>query len=188
MGRREWREEFEAIALVHLDRLYHMALRLCQNRTEAEDLVQESYLKAFRHFDQFAPGTNCRAWLFAILHNTFLSRVKRQGREVLGPDEEELERGGKGISETMAALPTPEEELLRHAVDADLVRALEQLPLRFREVVLLADLEECSYKEIARICGIPSGTVMSRLHRGRQQLRKALAATFREQSAAGKGA
>ncbi|HLC20840.1 MAG TPA: sigma-70 family RNA polymerase sigma factor, partial [Candidatus Methylomirabilis sp.] len=107
MASREWREEFEEVALVHLDRLYHMALRLCQNRTEAEDLVQETYLRAFRHFDQFDPGTNCRAWLFAILRNTFLNRVKRQGREILEPDEGELERGGAGLSETMAPLPTP---------------------------------------------------------------------------------
>jgi len=185
---REWREEFEEVALVHLDRLYHMALRLCQNRTEAEDLVQETYLRAFRHFDQFDPGTNCRAWLFAILRNTFLNRVKRQGREILEPDEGELERGGAGLSETMAPLPTPEEELVKHVVDGDLVRALEQLPLRFREVVLLADLEECSYKEIARICGVPTGTVMSRLFRGRGLLRKALVATFRERTAAGRDA
>ncbi len=188
MGSREWREEFDEVALVHLDRVYHMALRLCRNRAEAEDLVQETYLRAFRHFDQFDPGTNCRAWLFAILRNTFLNRVKRQGREVLERDEGELERGGAEVPETMATLPTPEEELLKHVVDADLVRAVEQLPLRFREVLLLADLEECSYKEIARICGIPMGTVMSRLHRGRHLLRKALATAFRERRAAGRGA
>ncbi|MBI3030123.1 MAG: sigma-70 family RNA polymerase sigma factor, partial [Candidatus Rokubacteria bacterium] len=120
--------------------------------------------------------------------NTFLNRVKRQGREILEPDDGELERGGGGFSETMAPLPTPEEELVKHVVDGDLVRALEQLPLRFREVVLLADLEECSYKEIAGICGIPTGTVMSRLFRGRQLLRKAVAAAFRERTAAGRDA
>lgn len=188
MASREWREEFEEVALAHLDRLYHMALRLCGTRPEAEDLVQETYLRAFRHFDQFDPGTNCRAWLFAILRNTFLNRVKRQGREILERDEGELEQGGAGFSETMAALPTPEEEFVKHVVDADLVRALEQLPLQFREVVLLADLEECSYKEIARICGIPPGTVMSRLHRGRRLLRKAVVAAFHERKAAGRGA
>lgn len=166
--------EFEAEALVHLDRVFQFAVRLTRNGTEAEDLVQETYLRAFRHFDRFDPGTNCRAWLFAILHNTFLNQVKRQGREVPGLPEVELERLEAETSERVAVIEGPEEELLKRVVDADLVAALEGLPLVFREVVLLADVEECSYKEIAQICGTPIGTVMSRLSRGRRLLRRSL--------------
>ena len=177
---RDWRQEFEEVAVVHLDRLFQMALRLCRNRSEAEDLVQETYLRAFRHFDQFDPGTNCRAWLFAILHNTFVNRVKRGGRELLELDEGELDRVEVDSAEVRATIANPEEEFFKHVVDADLVEALERLPLRFREVVLLADVEECSYKEIAQICGVPVGTVMSRLFRGRQLLRKALVTAYRE--------
>ncbi len=174
------RREFEEVALVHMDRLYRMALRLCRKPTEAEDLVQETYLKAFRHFDQFDPGTNCQAWLLTILHNTFVNRVKREGREVLEPEEWGLERRAAESSEVVAAIASPEEELLKHVVDADLITALERVPPRFREMVLLADVEECSYKEIAQICGAPLGTVMSRLSRGRQLLREALREVSRE--------
>lgn len=177
---RDRRREFEEVALVHLDRLFHLALRLCRNRSEAEDLVQETFLRAFRHFDQFDPGTNCRAWLFAILHNTFVNRVKRGGREIPELDEAGLERIEPDSLEVMATIANPEEEFFRGVMDADLVAALEQLPLRFREAVLLADVEECSYKEIAQICGVPVGTVMSRLFRGRQLLRKSLVAAQRE--------
>jgi len=177
---RDWRQEFEEVALVHLDRLYHMALRLCRNRSEAEDLVQETYLRAFRHFDQFDPGTNCRAWLFAILRNTFVNRLKREGRERPELEEGELDRAEVNASDILATIANPEEELLARVGAAELVEALEWLPHRFREMVLLADVEECSYKEISQICGVPVGTVMSRLFRGRQLLRKALVAVHRE--------
>jgi len=140
----DWRREFEEVALVHLDRLYHMALRLCGKPDEAEDLVQETYLRAFKHFDQFDPGTNCRAWLFAILHNAFLNRVKREGRERLELDEVELDRAEINSSEVMVTIANPEEDLFARVVAAELVEALEGLPPRFREGVLLADVEECS--------------------------------------------
>jgi RNA polymerase sigma-70 factor (ECF subfamily) len=172
--------EFEEQALVHLDRVFQFAVRLARNRTEAEDLVQETYLRAFRHFDQFNPGTNCRAWLFAILRNTFLNRVKRRGREVSGLEEGDLERMEADLVGGPSAIESPEEELLRQVVDADLVTALDGLPLIFREVVLLADVDECSYKEIAQVCGVPIGTVMSRLSRGRRLLRRALESIVRE--------
>lgn len=172
--------EFEEQALVHLDRVFQFAVRLTRNRTEAEDLVQETYLRAFRHFDQFDPGTNCRAWLFAILHNTFLNQVKRQGRELPGLEEAELERIEADMAGGASVIESPEEELLKRVVDADLIAALDRLPLIFREVVLLADVEECSYKEIAQICGVPMGTVMSRLSRGRRLLRRILEAFARE--------
>jgi len=181
---RDWRQEFEEVALIHLDRLYRMARRLCGSPDDAEDLVQETYLRAFRHFDQFDPGTNCRAWLFAILHNTFVNRVKRDGRERPELEEGELDRAEVGSSEVMVAIANPEEEFLRAVVEAGLVAGLERLPPRFREVVLLADVEECSYKEISQICGVPVGTVMSRLFRGRQLLRKALAAIPRARKGA----
>ena len=177
--------EFEDQALVHLDRVFQFAVRLTRNRTEAEDLVQETYLRAFRHFDQFDPGTNCRAWLFAILHNTFVNQVKRQGREVPGLDEGELERVEAETPDRASPVENPEEQLLKRVVDADLVAALDRLPLIFREVVLLADVEECSYKEIARICGVPIGTVMSRLSRGRRLLRRTLETLTRERQRLG---
>jgi len=153
-----------------------MALRLCRKPTEAEDLVQETYLSAFQHFDQFTPGTNCRAWLFAILHNKFINRVKRNGREVLELDEGQLEWARGESSEFTVTNTSPEAEFCRRVVEKDLVKALNRLPVPFRETVLLADFEGCSYKEIAQICGVPVGTVMSRLFRGRQRLREALTA------------
>ncbi len=178
------RQEFEEVALDHLDRVYRMALRFCCNRTEAEDLVQETYLRAFRHFDQFQPGTNCRAWLFAILRNTFLNRVKREGRQVLGRDDAELDQLVGEPLEGMATFPNPEDECFKHVVAKDLIEALDRLPVPFREAVLLADVEGCSYKEIALVCGVPIGTVMSRLFRGRQRLQKTLT-TGRERLASG---
>ncbi len=180
MGSRARREEFEDQALVHLDRVFHLALRLTRNRTEAEDLAQETYVRAFTHFDQFDPGTNCRAWLFAILRNAFINGLKRQGREVPGLDEGELERLESGMADGPATLESPEAELLKRVVGTELVAALDRLPVIFREAVVLADVEECSYREIARICGVPMGTVMSRLSRGRRLLRRALETLVRQ--------
>ncbi len=180
MGSQSRRQEFEDEALVHLDRVFHLALRLTRNRTEAQDLTQETYLRALRHFDQFDPGTNCRAWLFAILRNAFVNQLKRHGREVPGLDERELDRFELEMVEGPGMLQSPEEELLRRVVGAELVAALDRLPVIFREAVVLADVEECSYKEISQICGIPMGTVMSRLSRGRRLLRQALEILVRE--------
>lgn len=180
MGSQARGQEFEDQALVHLDRVFHLALRFTRNRTEAEDLAQETYLRAFKHFDQFDPGTNCRAWLFAILRNAFINQQKRQGREVPGLDEGELERFETETANGPGTLESPEEELLKRVVGAELLAALDRLPLIFREAVVLADVEECSYKEIAQICGVPMGTVMSRLSRGRRLLRRALEILVRE--------
>lgn len=171
-----WRREFENVALIHLDGLYRMAHSLCRSHAEAEDLVQETYLRAFTHFDQFSRGTNCRAWLLAILRNTFINRMRRKGREVLDLNEEELERTGAGCSELTMTIPNPEEEFFRRFVDRDLTQALHRLPFKFRQAVLLADVDQCSYKEIAQICQARVGTVMSRLFRARQLLRKSLGA------------
>lgn len=166
--------EFEAVALVHRARLYRAALGLCRNLTEADDLVQETYLRAFRRFDSFVLGTNCLAWLRTILRNVFINHVTRGRREVPAGDACAVERGG--ASDAFAAPPaTPEEEFFLRALDdQELARALDALPLSFRAVVLLADVEGRSYREIADLCELPVGTVMSRLFRARRRLRRAL--------------
>jgi RNA polymerase sigma-70 factor, ECF subfamily len=159
--------------------MYRVALRLTRNRAEAEDIVQEAFLRAFRSFDRFNPGTNCRAWLFTILRNVFLNQIRSQGREV-----PEADLGDRVTAET-AGHPrgiggNPEEELLQTVLHGDVDRALKALPLAFREAVVLVDLEGLSYREVAEVLGCPVGTVMSRLSRGRGLLRQALGRFGRE--------
>ena len=167
--------EFEAAALIHLDALFHFALRLTHNRSEAEDLVQETCLRAFRSFHRFNPGTNCRAWLFTILRNAFLNRIRQAGRDVLAGESVDLESTTlPRAAETLLARDHPDEEFFQTVLHGDVDRALKALPLAFREVVILADLEGLAYKEIAQVVGCPVGTVMSRLSRGRGLLRQAL--------------
>ena len=173
-------EEFEQTVLVHLDALYQTALRLTKNRAEAEDVVQEACLRAFRGFHRFSPGTNCRAWLFTILRNVFLNRLRREGREVLEADAAFWDSGVESATAPGPAFGNPEEEFFQTVVHGDVDRALQALPLVFREAVILADLEGLSYKEIAEVAGCPVGTVMSRLSRGRRLLRDALARFARE--------
>lgn len=166
------------MALIHLDALYHVALRLTRNRAEAEDIVQEALLRAFRTFHRFNPGTNCRAWLFTIMRNVFLSRLRAQGREVL-----DGEAGGLGRVETMNYVPggrNPEEHFLQTMLHGDVDRALTTLPLAFREAVILIDIEGLTYREVAEVVGCPIGTVMSRLSRGRELLRRSLGRFARE--------
>ncbi len=172
--------EFEGVALVHLDLLYRAALRLTHNRAEAEDLVQETWLRALRHFDQFDPGSNCRAWLLTILRNAFLNRLRREGREILESDMAATEAGAARIEEASVARSSPEEDFFQTVLHGDVDRALKTLPLPFRLVVTLADLEGLTYKEIAQVLGCPIGTVMSRLSRARQLLRKELVTLARE--------
>ncbi|OGL14956.1 MAG: hypothetical protein A3F92_01020 [Candidatus Rokubacteria bacterium RIFCSPLOWO2_12_FULL_71_22] len=170
---RSWQREFEHVVLVHRGRLYRQALSLCRNRTDAEDLVQETLLRAFRRFDQFTAGSNCVAWLATILRNIFLNQVTRQGSVDLLDGEDALERAVANWG-SRSATPTPEEVLLGRVIDDQrLARALDRLPRRFREVLLLADVEELSYREIAQSCELPIGTVMSRLFRARRLLRTA---------------
>ncbi len=172
--------EFEEVALVHLDTLYRSALRLTHNRAEAEDVVQETCLRAFRNFHRFNPGTNCRAWLLTILRNIFLNRVRRAGREVL---EEDLPAWESALETGPGLIPpstNPEEEFLQTVLHGDVDRALKAVPLVYREAVILADLEGLSYKEVAEALGCPIGTVMSRLSRGRHLLRQALSRFARE--------
>jgi RNA polymerase sigma-70 factor (ECF subfamily) len=172
--------EFEEVALVHLDSLYQTALRLTRNRAEAEDVVQETCLRAFRNFHRFTAGTNCRAWLFTILRNVFLNRIRDGSREVLDPEGALLEGRIAGLSSPMIDMESPEEHLLQSVVHGDVDRALRALPPVFKEPVVLADLEGFSYREIAEILECPIGTVMSRLFRGRQLLRQSLAGFARE--------
>ena len=167
--------EFEQVALVHMDALFRSALRLTQNRAEAEDIVQDTWLRAFRSFHRFDPGTNCRAWLFTILRNAFLTRRRRASHEVVGDSTTSEETWGS-VTDTDAPIRHPEDALLRSVVHGDVDRALKALPLAHREVVILADLEGLSYKEIAQVVDCPIGTVMSRLSRGRAQLRQRLGA------------
>jgi RNA polymerase sigma-70 factor (ECF subfamily) len=175
------RQEFEAVALVHLDALYRSALRLTQNRAEAEDVVQDTCLRAFRSFHRFNPGTNCRAWLFTILRNAFLNRVRGAHREVHAGDAgEPWDALGERAAEPRPGAGTPEEAYLHTVLHGDVDRALKALPLAFREAIVLADLEGLSYKEIAQILACPVGTVMSRLARGRRLLRRALTDFARE--------
>jgi len=165
------REEFEEAALVYMNAIYNAALRLTRNTTEAEDLFQETFLRAYRFFHQFQRGTNCRAWLFAILHSIFINRVRERSRTWVEFDEERVYREAKvGTSPP----GNPELDLIRGLVGEDIRRAIEALPSKLQVAVILADLEGFSYREIAKICGCPIGTVMSRLYRGRQMLKAAL--------------
>ena len=157
---------FEKLAIPLFDSLYNFARWLAQNQNDAEDLVQETYLKAFRSYGSFEPGTNFRAWIFQILKNTFLgSCSKLERRMTLAMDSEE---------DLSSTYDTPESLLIGRS-DIDAVRsAIEQLPVIFREVILLCDVEDASYREIAEILSIPIGTVMSRLARARKMVRASL--------------
>src|SRR5919106_7095707 len=158
--------------------LYNAALRMTRNRADAEDLVQETYLRAYRGFDSFEEGTNLKAWLYRILTNTYINTYRARKRR---PEETELDevealslyRRIGGLEAAMAGR-SAEDELLDRFTDAEVKEALESLPENFRMAVLLADVEGFSYKEIADILDIPIGTVMSRLHRGRKALQKRL--------------
>jgi RNA polymerase sigma-70 factor (ECF subfamily) len=178
---------FQAEALASIDGLYRTALRLTRVAADAEDLVQETYLKAFRAADRFQPGTNLKAWLFTILHNTARNRVRDRAREAVTFNSDTLERvvdapipsGGGPAPET------PETLLLRETFDPDLKAAVEALPDAFRQAVWLRDVEEFSYAEIAAMLSIPVGTVMSRISRGRRMLFDRLSAV-RQVAAAGR--
>jgi RNA polymerase sigma-70 factor (ECF subfamily) len=163
------REAFEAEALASLDSLYRTALRLVRVPSDAEDLVQDTYLKAFRAADSFEPGTNLRAWLFTILHNTARNRLRDRARDTVIVDDEAVERAADRLA-SGPAVETPEATLLRATLTPELQRAVDALPDAFRQVVWLRDVEEFTYAEIAGMLNVPVGTVMSRLSRGRRML------------------
>src|SRR5262245_55514732 len=166
-------ESFSAEALSHIDSLYGMALRLTRRPQDAEDLVQDTYLKAFRAAGQFERGTNLKAWLFTILHNTFRNRLRSDGRNPVDVNSETVERAADVAGDEN----TPEQLLARATLDADLQQALDKLPDSFRQAVWLRDVEEFTYAEIANMLNVPIGTVMSRISRGRKMLYDQLAGT-----------
>lgn len=176
------RREFESLVQPHLDGLYAAGLRLTRNEGDAEDLVQDTVLRAYRFFDKFERGTNFKAWLFKILTNTFINQYRRSTKErelVDGPEREAVT--ARLISRRSADQNAdPERHFIDRMFSDDVVRAIDELPIDFRMVVILADLQDFSYQEIAAIIGCPVGTVMSRLFRGRRQLEKKLLHTARE--------
>ena len=176
-------DPFESEALSFLDALYRTALRMTRSEAEAEDLVQETYIRAFRFRAQFTPGTNLKAWLFRILTNTFINEYRRKAArpdttELDDVDESILYRHMREVSPGSSS-PDPEAEVIDNALSSEVKEALEALPEKFRTTLLL-DVEGFSYKEIAEMLEIPIGTVMSRLHRGRKILQRRLYDVARE--------
>jgi RNA polymerase sigma-70 factor (ECF subfamily) len=165
------RAAFEREALSYVDSLYRTALRLTRVPADAEDLVQETYLKAFRAADSFEPGTNLRAWLFTILHNTDRNRARDRAREAVTVDSDFVEQAADAPGYTgRGVIETPESLLMRDTLTPELRAAVDALPDAFRQAVWLRDVEEFSYAEIADMLNIPAGTVMSRISRGRRML------------------
>ncbi|MGE3955803.1 MAG: sigma-70 family RNA polymerase sigma factor [Vicinamibacterales bacterium] len=165
------RASFEADALEYVDSLYRTALRLTRVPADADDLVQDTYLKAFRAADSFEPGTNLRAWLFTILHNTARNRARDRSRDAVTVDSDVVDQAADAPRPGLSAgAEDPETLLIRNTLTPDLQAAVDELPDAFREAVWLRDVEEFSYAEIAQMLGIPAGTVMSRISRGRRML------------------
>jgi RNA polymerase sigma-70 factor (ECF subfamily) len=159
----EW-SAFEAEAMPHVDRLFRLAMWMERDRQEAEDLVQETLLQALRSFGRFTPGTNCRAWLVTILQHVRSNRRRARTRRDMTEDLDDR------LSDTVAFVPP----VPSHLTDEDVLEALRSVPETFRDIIVLSDVEEMSYREIAEALEIPMGTVMSRLHRGRALLRQQL--------------
>ena len=175
------RKEFEDVAMEHLDSLYNMAIRLVYNKEAAEDLVQETYLKAYRFFDTFQKGTNIKAWLFKILRNTFINKYRKMVNlpsEIFYEDVESVNSklSYKQESDSAELTDTLESKYndLGNLMEDDVKHAIDSLQIEYKEAILLSDVEELSYNDIAEITNVPIGTVKSRLNRGRKLLQKSL--------------
>ncbi len=169
------RESFEREVLPHLDSIYSMALRLARNREDADDLTQDTVLRAYRFFHQFTPGTNSRAWVLTILFNNFRNGYRKSGREQVCPSEAEFTE--RLEAESLAADQTrsdPEALAFANVMAPELTTALDAIPEEFRAALLLVDVEELSYLEVSAVLSVPVGTVKSRVSRGRSLLREAL--------------
>lgn len=171
----EKRQAFEKEALPHMDALYRTALRMTKNVGDAEDLVQEALVKAYRFWDKFEPGSNCRAWLFKIMTNVFINEYRSKSRSPMSVNVDDIDDNYLyGQLATSSDGDNPEKELFAKMLDDDVKKAIDELPEDFRIVVVLSFLEGFSYQEIAEIADLQLGTVKSRLHRGRKLLQKEL--------------
>ncbi|MCF6150545.1 MAG: sigma-70 family RNA polymerase sigma factor [Candidatus Kuenenia sp.] len=177
------RKEFEEIAMQHVDSLYNMAVRMSMNKEDAEDLVQETYLKAYRFFDTFQKGTNVKAWLFKILRNTFINKYRKAistPNEVLYEDVEllnsHISHNNEAEAKAKESIDTLESrvESLDNVLEDDIKNAIDNLPIEYREAIIYSDIEELTYKDIAEITNVPIGTVKSRINRARSLLKKNL--------------
>lgn len=169
------RKQFEVEAMPHMDALYRTALRMTKNQSDAEDLVQETMVKAYRFWDKFEPGSNCRAWLFKIMTNIFINEYRSKSRTPVSVNMDDIDDNFLyGQLASLSPEKNPEEQLFAKIFDDDVKKAIEELPDDFRLVVVLSFLEDFSYQEIADIVDLQLGTVKSRLHRGRKLLQKKL--------------
>jgi len=185
----ERKKRFERDALQYMNQLYAAAMRYTKNPEDAQDLVQDTYAKAYTSFHQFEPGTNLKAWLYRVLTTTFINTYRKDQRRPQTSDSElEDWQIAEASSHTSDQGKSTEDVVLENLPDSDIKNALAEIPEEFRMAVFLADVEGFSYKEIAEIVGVPAGTVMSRLHRGRKQLREKLTDYARERGYAKGGA
>lgn len=163
-------KEFEQEAIPHMNALYNFALRLTGNPEEADDLLQETYLKAFRFFDKFEKGTNCKAWLYRIMKNSFINDYRKETKEPVKVDYEDVQNFYESIKASEVTFNHYQPDAFSNLLDDDITGALSDLPEDFRTVIILSDIEGFSYEEIADFVDIPVGTVRSRLHRARKML------------------